>query len=120
VQGWNTDRRGAPNATAALAGVGTLLTERRQLILRGRSSWRCGFSLSRSSAPRRPSFRESATNLSNSGALTEMSHHGCTRLLDMISAKAIAGVDRSSPEQSSGIRAEPDSHNVGTGSEDLP
>jgi hypothetical protein len=38
----------------------------------------------------------------------------------MISAKAITGADRSSPEQSSGIRAEPDSHNVGTGSEDLP
>jgi hypothetical protein len=39
---------------------------------------------------------------------------------DMIEAKAIIGVDRSSPEQISGIPAEPDSHNVGTGSEDLP
>jgi hypothetical protein len=38
----------------------------------------------------------------------------------MIDAKAIIGEDRSSPEQSSGICAEPDSHNVGTGSEDLP
>jgi hypothetical protein len=37
----------------------------------------------------------------------------------MIESKSI-GVDRSSPEQSSGIPAEPDSHNVGTGSEDLP
>jgi hypothetical protein len=34
----------------------------------------------------------------------------------MLDAKAIIGVDRSSPEQISGIPAEPDSHNVDTGS----
>jgi hypothetical protein len=38
----------------------------------------------------------------------------------MIVSKAITGEDRGSPEQSSGIRAEPDSHNVDTDSEDLP
>jgi hypothetical protein len=37
----------------------------------------------------------------------------------MLDAKAIIGVDRSSPEQISRIPAEPDSHNVDTGSEDL-